>query len=134
MNTCLYYVLREKKMFLPIPIIRCSRYRKLHNKYIKFMHNVMELNQSHFYKILILKRFIDVENNALCVLVMGRVYPNPKTRPEPEAFSPTRSYPNLNFSKSHKPEFTRTRTFQKFINPNPNLKPAGLKNGKNHEK
>ena len=68
MNTCLYYVLREKKMFLPIPIIRCSRYRKLHNKYIKFMHNVMELNQSHFYKILILKRFIDVENNALCVL------------------------------------------------------------------
>ena len=32
------------------------------------MHNVMELNQSHFYKILILKRFIDVENNALCVL------------------------------------------------------------------
>ena len=32
------------------------------------MHNVMELNQSDFYKILILMRFIDVENNALCVL------------------------------------------------------------------
>ena len=32
------------------------------------MHNVMELNQSDFYKILILKRFIDVKNNALYVL------------------------------------------------------------------
>ena len=50
------------------------------------------------------------------LIVVDRVYPNPKTRrvlgyfPEPEA--------------------TRTRTFQKFINPNPNFKPAGLKIGK----
>ena len=59
---------------------------------------------------------------------MGRVYPNPKTRPEPEAFSPTRSYPNPNFSQSHKPETTRTRTFQDLKNPKlpePEIKTRG---------
>ena len=65
---------------------------------------------------------------------MGRVYPNPKTRPEPEAFSPTRNYPNPNFSQSYKPETTQTRTFQDFKNPKlpePEIKtrgyPIGLK-------
>ena len=65
-------------------------------------------------------------------LVMGRVYPNPKTRPEPEAFSPTRSNPNPKFSQFHKPETTRTRTFQDFKNPKlpePEIKTRGYPTG-----
>ena len=63
---------------------------------------------------------LQLQPTVLFELVVNRVYPNPKTRrvlgyfPEPEA--------------------TRTRTFQKFINPNPKVKPAGLKNGKKREK
>ena len=63
---------------------------------------------------------LQLQPTVLFELVVNRVYPNPKTRrvlgyfPEPEA--------------------TRTRTFQKFINPNPNFKPAGLKNGKKASK
>ena len=63
---------------------------------------------------------------------MGRVYPNPKTRPEPEAFSNTRSYPNPNFSDSQKPETTRTRTFQEFRYPKlpePEIKTRGYPKG-----
>ena len=48
---------------------------------------------------------------------MGRVYPNPKTRPEPAAFSSTRSYLNPNFSDFQKPKTTRTRSFHDLKNP-----------------